>query len=307
MAVDPASERDNFSIIILECWEDHRRIVYSWTTTKARFKKKLDKGLLTETNFYTYAARKIRDLMAVFPCDRIAIDSQGGGYSILEQLEDSKNLHSYELPIYPIEVKDDPKSSDGKHGLHIVEVVQFSKADWVRDANHGMRRDFEQQELLFPEFDPIIVALSFEQDKEAGRIMVSEDGDSIEQFYDTLEDCVMEIEDLKDELATIIHTQTGPTMRDHWDTPEVKSVGSKKGRLRKDRYSALLMANMIGRVMLRKEPELPYEVHGGFAHDLNSTEKKENQGPLYTGPAWYTAGMDIYENYGAIVKKRKGQ
>ena len=49
-------------------------------------------------------------------------------------------------------------------------------------------------------------------------IGLSED-DKIAKKYDTLEDCVMEIEELKDELSMIVMTQTS-TGREKWDTPE---------------------------------------------------------------------------------------
>ncbi len=39
-----------------------------------------------------------------------------------------------------------------------------------------------------------------------------------------------------------------PTGVQRWDTPETK-IGNKKGRMRKDRYSALLIANMGARQM----------------------------------------------------------
>ena len=41
-------------------------------------------------------------------------------------------------------------------------------------------------------------------------------------------------------------TQTA-TCRERWDTPEVKTGAGGKSRLRKDRYSSLLMANMSAR------------------------------------------------------------
>ena len=55
-----------------------------------------------------------------------------------------------------------------------------------------------------------------------------------------------EIEELKNELSTITISETS-TGKEHFDTPEKKTAGMKKGRLKKDRYSALLMANMIAR------------------------------------------------------------
>lgn len=301
ISVDPASERDNFSITVLEVWPDHRRIVHCWTITKARFKKKVEKGYVKENDFYTYAARKIRTLLKVFPASRIAIDSQGGGIPIMEALQDSNRMEEGEFAIYPVEVKDDPKPTDGKPGLHIIEVINFAKADWVGEANHGMRKDFEVQELLFPEFDAVVVALSFQQDEDAGRVMIDEYDGSIEQLHDTLEDCVMEIEDLKSELAIIQVSQT-PSGRDHWDTPELKVPGMKKGRMRKDRYSSLLMANMVARQLARQPKEIEYESHGGFVNDLMSLDKKDIYGPLYTGPSWYTEKV-ADEYYGAVAKR----
>ncbi len=92
IAIDPASEKDNFSIVIVERWPDHRRIVYCWTTTRSRFKAKVAKGLVDESDFYGYAARKIRELRMLFPAARIAIDTQGGGVAVIEALQDKERL-----------------------------------------------------------------------------------------------------------------------------------------------------------------------------------------------------------------------
>jgi hypothetical protein len=34
-----------------------------------------------------------------------------------------------------------------------------------------MRKDFEDKALLFPEFNPAVVSLALEEDKEAGRVV----------------------------------------------------------------------------------------------------------------------------------------
>ena len=91
-------------------------------------------------------------------------------------------------------------------------------------------------------------------------------------------------------IMLIIMSQT-PAGRDKWDTPEIKLATGKKGNLRKDRYSALLMANMSARTLQRSPPPLNYKSMGGFAggniHDVD--------GPTYVGPAWFTEGMkDVY-------------
>jgi hypothetical protein len=165
------------------------------------------------------------------------------------------------------------RPSDDMAGLHILEMVNFARAEWVSDANHGMRKDFEDKVLLFPAYDPVILELANEDDQRNKRI------------YDTLDDATYEIEQCKEELATIIHTQTPGTNRDKFDTPEVKLPGSKKGRLRKDRYSALLMANAAARKLAR-QPDQPEMVpYGGFVGRIKDDEYKD--APMYYGPDWF--------------------
>jgi hypothetical protein len=237
--------------------------------------------------------------MHSFPTVRIAIDAMGGGVGVIEALQAQDRLKPGEQPIYPVIDPENPQDTDHLPGLHILEVIQFANAEWVSNANHGMRKDFEDKALLFPEFDPAEIEMALEDDKAAGRTKVYTDG-QLDRLYDSLDDCMSEIEELKDELATIVHTQTGATMRDHWSTPETKIPGGKKGRLRKDRYSALLMANMVGRVLQRVVEAPAYVSCGGFAHEIGS---QRVAGPLYVGPAWYQDAMAHTKNYGAVVRK----
>lgn len=277
MGVDPASEVDNFSIVLLELNSDHRKIVYCWTITRKEHIEKVQRGLVQENNFYSYCARKIRELMSIFNVVHIAMDSQGGGISVSEALHDNANLKPGEAPIWPIIEEDNEKPSDDEQGLHILELCNFAKYDWYCEANHGLRKDFEDKAIIFPRFDPITIGLSIEDDKAQNRL------------YDTLEDCVMEIEELKNELSMIEMTQT-QSGRDRWDTPEVKAGVGKKKRLRKDRYSALLMSNMASRLLANAKEPPPYMSYGGFA-----SPGKKNAEVEYIGPAWFTDAMkNIY-------------
>ena len=276
--IDPASEVDNFSIVVMEVHEDHSRVVYCWTTNRSRHKEQVKAGMADESDFYSYCARKIRNLMKVFPCAEIALDAQGGGIAIMEALHDKDKIREGEVPIWPTIDDKKEKDTDGEPGLHIVELIQFAKADWVAEANHGLRKDFEDKTVLFPYFDSATLGLAISDDKIKNRI------------YDTLEDCVMEIEELKDELSMIIMSQT-PSGRDNWDTPEVKLPGGRKDRLRKDRYSSLIMANMSARKILRTPPPQVYDTIGGFARG----GRGDISGPEYVGPSWFTEGMkDVY-------------
>jgi hypothetical protein len=275
--VDPASEVDNFSIIVIELNNDHRRIVYCWTTTRQEHKERVKTGLADEDDFYSYCARKIRNLMKIFPCREIAMDSQGGGIAVMEALHDKDKIREGELAIWPTIDPDKEKDTDDKPGLHILQMCNFAKADWLAEANHGMRKDMEDKVLLFPMFDAVSVGLSAERDKIENRI------------YDTLEDCVMEIESLKDELSMIVITQTGAG-RERWDTPDVKTSAGRKSRLRKDRYSALLMANMSARQKPQENIMKDYLCVGGFAQ--SSGNKEESSKDYFIGPNWWTENME---------------
>ena len=272
--VDPASEVDNFSIVVIEVNSDHRRIVHCWTTNREQHKEKVKSGYSKESDFYAYCARKIRDLMKIFPCVHIAMDAGGGGIAVMESLHDNDKIQEGELPIWPVIDEDKAKDTDDHRGLHILEMCQFSKYDWLAEANHGLRKDLEDKALLFPMFDTISLGIANAEDGLKGRT------------YDTLEQCVMEIEDLKDELTMIQITQTA-TGRDKWDTPETVIGTGKKGKLRKDRYSSLLMANMAARTLARIPPPAEYNFYGGFA----TVEKTDANGEDYSGPNWFTDNM----------------
>ena len=77
--IDPASEVDNFAIIVMEIHGNHQRVVYSWTTNKKDFQNRKKLGLTEVNDYYGFCVRKIRDLMQVFPCVKIGLDAQGGG------------------------------------------------------------------------------------------------------------------------------------------------------------------------------------------------------------------------------------
>ena len=70
----------------------------------------------------------------------------------------------------------------------------------------------------------------------------------------------------------------------------MKGVQAKRGKLRKDRYSSLIIANSIARSISRSEKPIEYEVIGG-ADGVYTDDKK-----LYKGPDWFVgdANEDIY-------------
>ena len=217
--------------------------------------------------------------MKLFPCIHIAMDAQGGGVAVMESMHDKDKIKEGEVPIWPTIDRNKPKDTDGEQGLHILEMCQFAKYDWLAEANHGMRKDFEDKALLFPSFDALTLSISEHEDNTKGRM------------FDTLEECILDIEELKDELSMIQMTQT-TSGRDRWDTPQVVVGTGRKSKMRKDRYSALLMCNMAARILQRTPTPEEYQFYGGFA--TGGFMPKTDEKP-YSGPSWFTEQMkDVY-------------
>ena len=84
---------------------------------------------------------------------------------------------------------------------------------------------------------------------------------------------------------------TFSNQRRNEDTPEVKTGAGRKSRLRKDRYSALIMANMSARnFKIKEELEI---VSGGFAGQNSS--RFDSGGKMFNGPSWFSEKIqDVY-------------
>jgi hypothetical protein len=287
MGIDPASEQDNFSIVILELHTNHTRVVYCWTTNRKEFKMRLNKGTTLEHDYFRFCARKIRDLMRVFPCAGIGIDAQGGGRTIEEALQDPDKLQDGELPIYPVIDEKKEQDTDHKHGLHMLELIQFRDSLWTSTANYGLKKDMTDLVLLFPSINPILLGLALESDKEKEELFKEHHPDKYFVPYDTLEDCMLEIDEMKEELTTVELMTTQTTER--WDTPETRSASGKKGRLRKDRYSALVIANAVARNIQRAIPPPAYQFVGGVVGHV----EKIFGDKMYTGPEWWESPHNL--------------
>lgn len=277
MGIDPAADRDNAAIVILEDNIEYRKIVHCWSTNKKKYKELRnyysEKGIQIDDDYYVFVSRKIKDLMAHFNITRICMDKHGGGVAIAEALASKKNCRDGEFPIYEIIDPDDPKPEDAMQGLHILELVKPTN-DLNSEANHGMLKDFQDKTLLFPKFDVIEIEKARQIDE------------LNEIIFDTFEDLVVEIEELKTEICTVECRPSSALGREVFDTPEVKGPDNKKGRLKKDRYSALLYANYYLRNREKNKPiEIQYVPVGASKEFRTSTTSKEqNKDLMYSGP-----------------------
>jgi hypothetical protein len=98
-----------------------------------------------------------------------AIDSQGGGIAVVEALHDLDKLRENELPIWPTIVAGKPMDTDGEVGPHIIEMINFSSSEWTSEANHGLRKDFEDKVCILPYFDNLSLGLAEINDEQLTR------------------------------------------------------------------------------------------------------------------------------------------
>lgn len=271
MGVDTASQIDNFAITIVEVHPDHRRVVYCWTTNAKDFKEKRANNETEETDFFKFCVKKIRQLMKRFNIEKISIDSQGGGRVIYEGLHDKSGLEPGEQLIWEVVDPSSRKDSDAEEGLHLVEMVNFAKQEYMSNSNHGMKKDFEDKVLLFPDCNPALLATYSSLQN---------------QYFIEMEDCINDILELKSEVTKIVVTIT-QNGRERFDTPEVKISGAEKGRDRKDRYSALLMANMSART--------DYGINTNYSMrslDSINTQSYNRQDVDFVGAPWITSKLN---------------
>lgn len=230
MGIDPASEHDNFAINIIEVEGNIRKVIYQWSTNRKKFQElknanKIDGNI---DDYLTFCIRHIRSLLRRFPIELICMDAGGGGLSIKEGLKDkSKFVSSDDVPVYDI----DDENDLGKQGRYILKMINFQSDEFRKESHHGLKTDLSNKKLLFPQFDTVDIA-------NAGTY------DSLLDGYENLEDCYVEIEELKNETMLIKHEQT-ITGSEKWDVPKLRVSGADeiKKRLKKDRFSSMLLSN----------------------------------------------------------------
>ena len=276
ISVDPAADEDNAAIVVLELYPDHRRVVHCWTTNRKKYgkikKEMAESGTLLEDDYYRYIATKIKNLMSIFNTESIQMDKNGGGTAIAEALGSRSLCQQGEVPILEIIDPDEPKNSDSIDGLHILTMVAPTN-EFNSDANHGMLKDLQTKALLFPMFDTIELEKSIQLDK------------INDLRYDTFEEIIQEIEELKNEMTTIVMTASSTLGKEVFDTPTIKLDNHKKGKLKKDRYSALLYGNYYARNKDKDEmSKITYKPVGGTARTFNMKKDVMQTSALYVGP-----------------------
>lgn len=197
MGCDPARSGDNFAISIFKV---------NIKTEKIRLIRVLTYNKMT----FPYMHIEIRKLRKLYDISEIAIDSGGGGQTIRDLLADPKICP----PGDDIILQRDFEEHRFKNGKRILRLVEFSKYEWLSDANNNL--------LLGLQNGTLQIACEKGSLKSCGDFEETPEEESARREIDKT------IEEMQNIIVT--RTQTG---RMHWDTPNK--------RQRKDRYSSVLI------------------------------------------------------------------
>lgn len=240
MGIDPASEADNFAISIIEINDGYRALVYTWSTNHKKFEelKRLNQIHPDINDYHTFCIKHIRSLMQRFRVELVVCDKAGGGVNIREGLRDADKMDVGDVAILDM----DDENTCREKGRRILKLAEFSSASWRTDSHYGLKKDLQEKMLLFPEYD-------------AAQIELENLNRGDQYFYETLENCHLEILECKTEITFIKHSQT-PNGTEKWDVPEVVGLSSDqtKKKLKKDRFTSLLLANWGARNMSQLTP-----------------------------------------------------
>lgn len=203
MGIDPARSGDNFAIAIVRVLPEARQI-------------DLVRVLTYNKKSFPIMHHEIRKLVRLYNISEIAMDSGGGGTTIRDLLADKNSCPAGE----PLILQRNFDEHQYMKGRRILELVEFSRYDWVHDANHNLLSALQHGSLRIASPCPCNTSDIWTQEKE----------DADEQIDKT-------IEEIQNIVVTL--TQNG---RMHWDTP-VKNQ-------RKDRYTSVLIAHYMAHAYL---------------------------------------------------------
>jgi hypothetical protein len=214
--IDPARSGDNFAVAIV-------RIDIEAKTAE------LVRVLTYNKKSFPLMHREIRSILKLYNIIEFGMDSGGGGTTIRDLLADKEHCPFGEDLILQRGFDEHAMLQ----GRKILELIEFSKYEWVHDANHNLLSGLQHGILKIA--SPVGLVPNV-------------------QSTPAHEDADEEIDKTLDEMQNIVVSVTS-TGRMRWDTP-MKTQ-------RKDRYSAVLIAYYMAHSYLESLGK-PVELASGF-------------------------------------------
>lgn len=266
LGLDPARHNDNFGAVVLKLTSRGKELVYcdSWNKTR-----------------HELSAKKIFEIMRRFPTiEYIAMDKGGGGDAVSEWLcKTQEGIKPHEL-IWPIKEQLEKKSDMAQPGRKILELVNFK--GWVNMAAYNLEAAIDRHDLLFPyRGDDNAVQQQYQEHfKEKisdhtiemlARDLWGVDDWEAKQYdmhasvgaFGNIGECV-------DETCAIAKTVT-PNGTEQFELPRLTDQPEGLDMRRRDRFSALLLANYAARTYLSQNRVVK---SGGSSRSVRSSKSR---------------------------------
>lgn len=250
MGVDPARNNDNVGIIVFKITNRGKELVYcnAWDKTE-----------------YGVSANRIREIAKRFNVSYITMDKGGGGEAIREWLCKKMDGVAPEDFIWVIASQMEKFTGDlmglSAPGRKILEMVDFAPT-WISQSAHAVEADIEQCNILFPHagddfsvFQQYMSHFGLDKITEIEKIKLQEDLWGIDVWEAEQESrkpimgIMQHITECTNETCAIIRTVT-PGGVERFDLPKLAEQSEGLDMRRRDRWSALMLANYAAKVYM---------------------------------------------------------
>lgn len=246
LGLDPARWNDNFGCVVLKLTSRGKELVYCASWDRTEFNKSAD---------------MIREICRRFPIKYIAMDKGGGGDAVLEWLckKGQQGVADNEL-IWPIPDQIENKADLSAPGKKILEMINFN--GWSVEAAHSLEASVQQCNILFPYkgddleivkqykrctgMDDVPASIAEELSTELWGI---DDWEAKQNGKTPKTGAFNDINECINETCSIIRdtTETGV---ERFVLPKLQSQSEGLDARRRDRFTALMLANYAANVYL---------------------------------------------------------
>jgi hypothetical protein len=277
MGIDPARHNDNIAIVVLKLTDHGKEFVFCDAWEKTQFH---------------VTANKIREVCRRFNVQYIAMDQGGGGDAVYEWLcKKQDGVEDNELIwVIPDQIEKFGQKSDlAAPGRKILEIVNFTA--WSSSAAHALAAAIEQCNLLFPykafsdeAFNQYMRHFSVDHISESIKIKLQEDLWGVDDWEAELINgkpklgVMQHIDECINETCAIVR-EVSPKGAESFELPSLSEQPEGLDMRRRDRWSALMLANYAAKVYQGHGHKITAGMPGGMRpgkRDASGIQRKGN-------------------------------
>jgi hypothetical protein len=275
MGVDPARWNDNLAIVILKLTPRGKELVYCAAWDRKEFGE---------------SARRIREICQRFNIQYIAMDKGGGGDAIQEWLCKKQDGIKPDELIWPIPDQLERAADLAAPGKKILDMVNFA-GNWTPEAAHGLEAAINQRNLLFPSsagasdsqtIKQYLRYYNVQNISEIEKLRLSKELWGIDDWeaqengeeasvgvFNNINECINET------CAIMKETTEGGTER--FILPRLADQPEGLDMRRRDRFSALMLANFAAKCLQGHGNVTPNPVGISSGHRRSLTRRRFNR------------------------------